>query len=136
MMLGQWLWLSWQSGCFRFQRSAVRIQTPANFYRTFIIYCQLYCIEKTKIKEKEAGNGPFFKDCNDVCLKRQKVNDKRGRGWSIFIKKSYSVCKIGCLLILNPVCQVFKFVLSNLPIQLMSKACSESCSKDRVQSLR
>ena len=30
------------------------------FYRTFI-YCQLYCIEKTKTKEKEVGNGPFFK---------------------------------------------------------------------------
>ena len=38
----------------------VRIQTTANFYRTFIIYCQLYCIEKTTLKEKEAGNGPFF----------------------------------------------------------------------------
>ena len=24
-------------------------------------YCQL-CIEKTKIKKKEAGNGPFFKN--------------------------------------------------------------------------
>ena len=56
---GQWLWLSWQSGRFRYQRSAVPIQTPANFYRTFI-YCQLYCNEKTKIKEKEAGNGPFL----------------------------------------------------------------------------
>ena len=55
------MWLSWQSGCFQYQWSAVRIQTTANFYRPFIIYCQLYCIEKTKIKEKEAGNGPFFK---------------------------------------------------------------------------
>ena len=36
------------------------MQTPPNLYRTFI-YCQLYCIEKSKIKEKEAGNGPFFK---------------------------------------------------------------------------
>ena len=31
------------------------------FYRTFIYDCQLYCIEKTKIKEKEAGNGRFKK---------------------------------------------------------------------------
>ena len=31
-----------------------------NFYRT-LIYCQLYTIEKKKIKEKESGNGPFFK---------------------------------------------------------------------------
>ena len=29
-------------------------------YGTFV-YCQL-CIEKTKIKKKEAGNGPFFKN--------------------------------------------------------------------------
>ena len=57
----QWLWLSWKSGRFLYQRSAVRIQTPANFHRTFIIYCQLYFIENTKIKEKEAGNGPFLK---------------------------------------------------------------------------
>ena len=41
----------------------VRGSNPDNgkFYRTFIIYCQLYCIEKTKIKEKEARNGPVFK---------------------------------------------------------------------------
>ena len=25
-------------------------------------------------------------DCNDVCLKRPKINDERGRGWPIFIK--------------------------------------------------
>ena len=24
------------------------------------------------------------KNCNDVCLKRPKINDKRGRGWPIF----------------------------------------------------
>ena len=52
MEWGQWLWLSWQKGRFRYQMSAVQIQTLANFNRTFI-YCQLYCIEKTKIKEKE-----------------------------------------------------------------------------------
>ena len=26
------------------------------------------------------------KNCNDVCLKRPKINDKRGRGWPIFRK--------------------------------------------------
>ena len=31
-MQGQWLWLSWQNGCFWYQRSAVQIETPANFY--------------------------------------------------------------------------------------------------------
>ena len=29
---GQWLWHSWQSGRFQFQRSAVRIQSSAIFY--------------------------------------------------------------------------------------------------------
>ena len=28
----QWLWLSWQSGFLRYQRSAVRIQSSARFY--------------------------------------------------------------------------------------------------------
>ena len=29
---GQWLWRSWQSSCFRHQRSMVRIKLLANFY--------------------------------------------------------------------------------------------------------
>ena len=28
--------------------------------------------------------------CNDVCLKRQKINDKKGRGWPI-LKKNVEV---------------------------------------------
>ena len=37
--------------------------------------------------------GHFFtniccKNCNDVCLKRQKINYKRGQGWAIFKKKT------------------------------------------------
>ena len=28
------------------------------------------------------------KNCNDVCLKRPKINNKRGRGWPIFFKKA------------------------------------------------
>ena len=33
----------------------------------FIVYCQL-CVEKTKIKKKEAMDGPFFKNpCNMFC---------------------------------------------------------------------
>ena len=55
---GQWLWLSWSSGRLRHKRSAVRIQSSANFYRTFVA---VNCIEKTKIKKKEVGNGPFKK---------------------------------------------------------------------------
>ena len=44
---------------FRLQRSAVWIQSLAKFILN--VYCQLYCIEKTKIKENEAGKGPFLK---------------------------------------------------------------------------
>ena len=29
------------------------------------------------------------KNCDDVCLKRPKINDKRGRGWQIF---KYKYC--------------------------------------------
>ena len=42
----KWLWLSWQSSCFKHKRSAVRIQSSVNF--TFTVNC----IEKTKIKKK------------------------------------------------------------------------------------
>ena len=43
----QWLWLSWQSGCFRHQRSTVQIQSSANFKIVHLI--TISCIEKTKI---------------------------------------------------------------------------------------
>ena len=39
------------------QRSVVQIQSSANNY---IEHFSVNCIEKTKIKEKEAGNGPFL----------------------------------------------------------------------------
>ena len=29
----------------------------------------------------------FCKICNDVCLKRPKINDERGLGWPIFKKR-------------------------------------------------
>ena len=29
-----------------------------------------------------------YKNCNDDCLKRPKINDKRGRGWPNFLKNS------------------------------------------------
>ena len=37
---GQWLWLSWQSGRLRHQRSLVQIWSSANFYQAFV-YCEL-----------------------------------------------------------------------------------------------
>ena len=53
----QWLWLSWQSGHFRHQRSAVRIPSLAKFILN-IVCCQLYW--KDENKEKEAGKVPFY----------------------------------------------------------------------------
>ena len=50
---------SGQSGRFQYQRSVVRIHTPANLYRTFTYY-QLYCIEKTQ-KRKSGREWPIFK---------------------------------------------------------------------------
>ena len=28
-----------------------------------------------------------YKNCNDVCFKRPKLDDERGRGWPVFLKK-------------------------------------------------
>ena len=48
---GQWLWLSWKSGCFQLQRSVVSIQTLAK--NILNIYCQLSL--KVENIEKEAN---------------------------------------------------------------------------------
>ena len=50
---GQWLWLSWYNGCFRYQRSAVRIQSLANFYIKHLLIVN--CNEKTKMKKTRPG---------------------------------------------------------------------------------
>ena len=51
--MGQWWWLSWQSGRFLHQRSAVWIPTSAKFLLNNV-YCQLYW--KDENKGKEAGS--------------------------------------------------------------------------------
>ena len=51
--MGQWLRHIWYSGRFQHQRYAVRIQSLTKFISP------INCIEKTKIKKKEAGNGPL-----------------------------------------------------------------------------
>ena len=39
-LTGQWLWHSWQSGCFRYQRTRVRIQSTATFIEhLFTVNC-------------------------------------------------------------------------------------------------
>ena len=66
--LGKWLWLSWLSSHFWYQRSVIRIQssTKIYLYRTFV-YCQL-CIEKTKIKKKRPRLAHFFKKTPFLCI--------------------------------------------------------------------
>ena len=50
---GKWLWLSWQSGCFRYHWFAVQIQSLAKFLINLLtVSCWV-----DKNKEKEAGNG-------------------------------------------------------------------------------
>ena len=66
MRSGQWLWLSWQSSHFQYQRSEVRIQTPANFYRAFIFYCQLYLLywkDENKMRPGMAHFSRFHYHC-------------------------------------------------------------------------
>ena len=57
MKLGEWWWLSWQSGSFGIQRSAVQILASANFY-LHIVHLNR---KKVKNTEKEARNGPSLK---------------------------------------------------------------------------
>ena len=44
-IIGQWLWLSWKSGRFQYQRSAVQIQSLAKIYiyieHLFTVNCVL-----------------------------------------------------------------------------------------------
>ena len=46
------VWLSWNSGRFQFQRSAVQIQSST----------KINCIEKTKIKKNRSGMAHYFKN--------------------------------------------------------------------------
>ena len=55
---GPWMWLSWQSGCFRHQRSTVWNPLSAKFILN-VVSCQLYWKDENNKKIK-AGNGPFF----------------------------------------------------------------------------
>ena len=58
---GQWLWSSWQSGRFQFQRTRVQIQSSATFIE------HLFTVN---------------------CLEKRRKWRKRGREWPIFLKKS------------------------------------------------
>ena len=56
IVAGQWLWLSWQSGCLQYQRSVVQIQSSAKFY-TYTANCW----KDENTKKKEAVSGRCFK---------------------------------------------------------------------------
>ena len=56
---GQWLWLSWQSGRFRFEMSEVRTELSGKFYNEHVYV--LLADETTKIKGIRLG-WPIFKN--------------------------------------------------------------------------
>ena len=53
-LFGQWLWHSRQRGCYRYQRTRVRVQSSASFIEQSIM---LTVCRKGQNKAKEAGNG-------------------------------------------------------------------------------
>ena len=53
----QWLWLSWQSDFFLYQRPAVQIPVIGKIWTNLLL-----TVEKPKIKKKETVNGPFKKE--------------------------------------------------------------------------
>ena len=65
-----------------FQRLGVRISAPYTGWTFFHIY--------------------LLKKCNDVCLIRPKINDKRGWGWPIFKKKHESAILLWAIWYLQP----------------------------------
>ena len=78
----QWLCLSWLSGRFQFQRSAVQIQSLAKKLNWIFT---VNCIEKTKIKKKrpgmaqEDGNCPFFKKRKKNSISKMDVSGCQGK---------------------------------------------------------
>ena len=48
---GQWLWLSWKSGCFQLQRSVVWIQSPAKFNLN-VYFQRSTVLKRWKLREK------------------------------------------------------------------------------------
>ena len=64
-MIGQWLWLSWQSGCFRLQRSDPRFESSHRQFLYYKLYLGKSCIEKAKIKKKRPGMARFYTSQQD-----------------------------------------------------------------------
>ena len=68
---GQLLWRSWQSGCVRYQRTQVRIQSSATFFEH--LFFLLTVCRKDENKEQEAGNGPFLHISKLLYLKHRTI---------------------------------------------------------------
>ena len=69
-MKGQWLWLSCQSGCFQYQRPAVRIQSSAKF----ILHCLLSTVLKRRKLRKRGLEWPIQKKVqNEIRIHFQNV---------------------------------------------------------------
>ena len=82
---GQWLWLSWLSSCFHLQRSAVRIQSLAQFI--WNIHCQLYW--KDEKKEKRGREWPTLKkrrqsliiDTQIRLINEREEKERKAKAW-------------------------------------------------------
>ena len=68
MLLGQWLWLSRFSDCFRQLRSAVQISTSAKFFLPIVN-------GKDQNKEIVAGKWTIFKEC--IMLRNWAIGPRR-----------------------------------------------------------
>ena len=67
-----------------FQRSWVQIPGPYTGWTLFkFVCCQNcnVCLKKTKINEKEAGDGPFLKKAGSKCLKSLKFESDLPRSF-------------------------------------------------------
>ena len=53
----------WSFGCFRYQRTRVRMQSSENFIEHLLSANSF--LKRRKIKKKESGNGPFLKTCSN-----------------------------------------------------------------------
>ena len=60
VVAGQWLWRSWQSGFFRYQRTRVQIQSSATFIEHLLTVCR-----EDENKQKVAEMAHLKKYCGE-----------------------------------------------------------------------
>ena len=84
--IGKWLWRSWQSGCLRYQRTRVRIQSSATFIEHLFTVCR-----KDENKEKRPGMAHLFKKKNKkknitVCPAKARFKTNEGESADFFLQ--------------------------------------------------